>query len=265
MTIEAGSEIILSTGAVNTPKILMLSGIGDEKQLKEHGIPVHQHLPGVGQNFHDHPLLGGCIWEYKTPQIPKNSFAECTFFARSNSSLTSPDLQSYQIEIPFASKTTAAQYDMPKNGWSIAPGLVQPKSRGYIKLASNNPSDRPIVNPNFLAVEADVTALVRCVEMSREVGNAPELHEFVKREVMPGPLTRKELVNFIRNATGTYWHQVGSCKMGRDSMSVVNARLQVYGIDGLRIADGSIMPRITTGNTAIPCTIIGERMGEILA
>jgi len=265
LVIEAGSEIILSAGAVNTPKILMLSGIGDAKHLKEHDITTQQHLPGVGQNFHDHPLLGGCIWEYKTPQLPKNSFAECTFFSRSNSSLASPDLQSYQIEIPFASQATAAQYQLPEHAWSIAPGLVQPKSRGYIKLASNNPADRPIVDPNFLSDEADMTALARCVEMTREVGNAPELQEFVKREVMPGPLTRKELEDFIRNATGTYWHQVGSCRMGQDDMAVVNSSLQVYGIDGLRIADGSIMPRITTGNTAMPCTIIGERLGEILA
>ena len=106
--------------------------------------------------------------------------------------------------------------------------------------------------------------MVRCVELCREIGNSEALRPFVKREVMPGNLNGAELENFIRDSVITYWHHTCSAKMGRDSMSVVDANLKVYGIENLRIADGSIMPRVTTGNTSAPCVIIGERAGEIL-
>ncbi|MFJ3314012.1 GMC family oxidoreductase [Herbaspirillum huttiense] len=262
--IGARREVILSAGALNSPKLLMLSGIGDETMLRRAGVPVRHALAGVGRNFMDHILLGGCLWEYNTPEAPRNNLAECTFFWKSDSKLASPDLQPFQIEIPFTSEATAKQYQVPQAAWSIAPGLVQPKSRGHLELQSADPHDRLKIHANFLSDPADVKALVRAVELCREIGNQAELRAYAKREVMPGPLSPKQMESFVRDAALTYWHETGTCKMGRDQMAVVDSQLRVYGIDGLRVADGSIMPRVTTGNTMAPCMIIGERMAEIL-
>jgi choline dehydrogenase len=262
--IAAGKEIVLSAGALNSPKLLMLSGIGDTAQLRRAGVRPLHHLPGVGQNFMDHILLGGCVWEYNVPEAPRNNLAECTFFWKSDSRLDTPDLQPFQIEIPYVSDANAKRFTVPQAAWSIAPGLVRPASRGWVELQSADPRDRLKIHANFLSDSADMKALVRAVELCREIGNAPELRQYAKREVMPGPLKGKEMEDFIRNAASTYWHETGTCKMGRDPMAVVDSKLRVRGIEGLRVADGSIMPRVTTGNTMAPCMIIGERMAAIL-
>jgi choline dehydrogenase len=263
-SVGAAKEVILCAGALGTPKILMLSGIGDEQELRRIGIPLAHHLPGVGANFQDHVLVGGCVWEYQTPQAPRNNAAECTFFWKSDSSLETPDLQPFQIEIPFTSEVTSKRYPVPQAAWTIAPGLVRPHSRGRVRLKSAALEDGLVIESNFLAEAADLKALVRGVELCREIGNSAEMREFVKREIMPGPIVGTALEDFIRDAAGTYFHETGTCKMGRDAMSVVDSHLKVRGIDGLRVACGAIMPRITTGNTMAPCIIIGERMGEIL-
>lgn len=262
--IRASTEVILSTGAINTPKILMLSGIGDREELTRHGIDTVQHLPGVGRNFQDHILVGGCIWEYQDALAPRNNAAECTFFWKSDAALDTPDLQPFQIEVPFTNAETASQFNVPEHGWTIAPGLVRPRSRGRISLQSSSPTDHPVIDSNFLSDPQDMRALVRAVELCREIGNSSVMSEFVRREVMPGPLRGRELEDFIRSASGTYWHQTCTAKMGTDEQSVVDSQLRVYGIENLRVADGSIMPRVTTGNTMMPCVIIGERMAEIL-
>jgi choline dehydrogenase len=260
--ITAMHEVVLSTGAIHTPKIMMLSGIGDEMELARLNIDLVQHLPGLGQNFQDHILLAGCIWEYVTPEPPRNNSAEFTFFTKSDPSLDRPDLQPVLEETGFASEVTGTQYDVPVGAaaaWTLAPGLVRPKSRGHLQLTGNRPGDKVLIHANFLSDPADMKALVRCVEICREIGNSPALKPFVKREVMPGDLKGDAMETFIRNASGTYFHETCTAKMGRDAMSVVDGSLKVYGIDGLRIADGSVMPEITTGNTMAPCVVIGER------
>lgn len=265
--VNANKEVILSLGAINTPKLLMLSGIGDENELKKHGIDVKNHLPGVGKNFQDHILLAGCIWEYIIPEMPRNNAAEFVFYCKSNTHLDTPNLMPVLEECPFASEVTALQYDVPAgtaSAWTLAPGLARPDSRGSVVLASANPLDMPIINANFLSTRTDMDAMLRCVEICREIGNAPELSPFRKREVMPGNLGQQNMENFIKNAAGTYFHQSCTAKMGVDDMSVVNNNLEVYNIKGLRIADASIMPNITTGNTMAPTVIIGERAAEIL-
>ncbi len=264
-TIAANREVVLSAGAINTPRILMLSGIGDEDVLKQAGVPVAHKLPGVGKNFRDHVLLSGCIWEYKKPLAPRNNLAEATLFWKSDSRLDTPDLQPFQIEVPYASEVTGKQFKMPKAGWTIAPGLVRPESHGTVSIRSADPSEDPIIDGRHLTDPKDVKALIRAVEISREIGNSAEMRPFVKREVMPGPLKGAALVDFIRNSATTYFHQTCTCRMGKDEGAVVDAQLKVRGLDNLRIADGSIMPRVTTGNTMMPCVIIGERMSEILA
>jgi choline dehydrogenase len=261
--IDAGREIVLSCGACHTPKILMQSGVGDQAELKRFAIPVVQHLPGVGANFQDHVGLG-CIWESPEPLPPHNNRAEGTFFCKSDPGLDHPDIQVCIGDCPMPSAENAAAFSLPTDGWTLFGGLERPKSRGRIRLTGANPSDPIQIEANFLSHPDDMKVAVACVEMCREVGNSAAMKQHAKREVMPGNLRGAELENFIRNAASTYWHQTGTAKMGRDPMSVVDGTLKVYGIEGLRIADGSVMPRITIGNTMAPCVIIGERAGQIL-
>ena len=261
--IGAGLEVVLSLGAIHTPKVLMQSGIGDEVELQRHGIPLVQHLPGVGQNLQDHFFVG-CIWEYPQSLAPGHRTAESTVFWKSDPRLDTPDLQSCQSVIPIASAEAAARFNPPSNCWTLSPGVVRPKSRGLIRLTGRNPLDPVEIEARTLSHPDDLKATIAMVQLCREIGNSTALRPFVKREVMPGNLKGADLENFIRDSVVTYWHQTCTAKMGRDSMSVVDGNLKVYGIDNLRIADGSIMPRVTTGNTMAPCVIIGERAGEIL-
>jgi choline dehydrogenase len=266
-TARAEREVVLSLGAINTPKVLMLSGIGDAAQLRRHGIPVVQHLPGVGRNFQDHILVAGCVWEYRTPEAPRNNSAEFTFFCKSDPALPTPDLQPVLEECAFGSEITRPRYDLPVDparAWTLAPGLVRPASRGHVELTGADPEDRVAVHANFLSEPQDVRALLTAVDLCRDIGNSPPLKPFVRRELMPGPLGRKDLERWLRQAAGTYFHQTCTAKMGRDEMSVVDGSLRVYGVEGLRIADGSVMPEITTGNTMAPCVMIGERAADLL-
>lgn len=260
--LRADCEIVVSLGAIQTPKLLLQSGIGDETELKRLGIPVVQHLPGVGQNFQDHLLLNACLWEYPKPQegIPDT---QVSIFWKSNSTVDTPDLQLVQRE-GTAVATELASFHAPKDGWRIFPALVRPQSRGFLRLTGPNPSNPIAIQSNALQHPDDMKVMIGCVELCRELGNSPAMRSFVKREVIPGPMERLEIDQFLRKSASTFWHQSCTAKMGRDAMSVVDAQLKVYGIDRLRIADGSIMPRVPTGNTMAPCTVIGERAAEIL-
>ena len=263
--VKAARETILSAGAFNTPKLLMLSGIGDPAKLSPHGIDVKHKLSGVGENLQDHPIVAGAVWELKEGIPPRNNFCEALFFCQSDPSLDRPDLLAFQAEVPYASEITGQQFQQPDYGWSLAPGLMRPKSVGHLRLTSSDPRSRLQIEPNFLQHPDDMKALIRGIEISREIGNSVAMRDFVRREVMPGNLSGQALVEFIRNGVITFRHQTGTCKMGRDEASVVDSQLRVHGIEGLRIADGSIMPEITSSNTMAPCVIIGERMGEILS
>jgi choline dehydrogenase len=260
--IRASVETILSLGAFNTPKVLMQSGVGDEAELKPFGIPVIQHLPGVGRNFQDHVLVSS-VWEYNEPLAPRNNGGEANFFWKSDSSLATPDIQVLQGEFPILTPENG-HYQPPAAAWSMCAGLVRPESRGRLRLTGSDPGDPLQIDAGTLDQAADLKALVKAVQLCREIGNSAALRPLAKREVMPGPSKGLELENFIRNGAATIWHQTCTAKMGRDRMSVVDANLKVYGLDGLRIVDGSILPRVTTGNTMAPCVIIGERAAEIL-
>src|SRR5262249_24992604 len=261
--IKANLEVVLSLGAIHTPKVLMLSGIGDEAELRRVGIPLVQHLPGVGQNFQDH-IAVGCVWQYQEPLAPRNNGGEATFFWKSDSELDTPDLQTCQAEVPLCSPETAAKFNPPHDSWTLFGGLMRPKSRGHLRLTGPNPDDSIQIEANTLSHPDNLKALIACVEICRAVGNSTPLQPYTKREVMPGNLKGAALEDFIRDGAATYHHQTCTAKMGRDSLSVVDANLKVYGIKNLRIADGSIMPRVTTGNTMAPCVIIGERAGEMI-
>jgi len=155
-------------------------------------------------------------------------------------------------------------FNLPAASWTLFGGVVRPKSVGQIRLTSANPHDSLQIEDNILSHPDDMKAAIGCVDVCREVGNAAALRPFTKREVMPGNLKGGALEDFIREMATTYFHQTCTAKMGRDSMSVVDAQLKVYGIENLRIADGSIMPRVTTGNTMAPCVVIGERVADVL-
>jgi choline dehydrogenase len=260
--IAAHCEIVLSLGAINTPKVLMQSGVGDQSELAGAGIDVVQHLPGVGRNFQDH-ILTGCVWEYKIPIPLRNNAAEATFFWKSDPSLDTPDLQPLQVEVPFSTPETA-RFSSPAASWSMLPGVIRPRSRGHLRITGPNPSDPIEIVANTFSEPADMKALIRAIAICREIGNSAVMSPFVKREVMPGNLAGRALESFVRDAAAAYLHQNCTAKMGRDEMSVVDGRLQVYGIDNLRIADGSIMPSVPAGNTMAPCVVIGEKAAEFL-
>lgn len=262
--IRASSEVVLSLGAIHTPKVLMYSGIGDSTDLREFGIPVRQHLPGVGRNFQDHVAIY-CAWEYREPLPPRNNLAEATVYWSTTSDANRPDVLICEAEVPMATDAVSVQYELPQAGFSLAGGLAHPRSRGRLRLTGPDPHHPIQIDANTFDDPDDMKAARACVELCRAIGNSGPLRSFVKREVFPGDLGGGDLDEFIRNAATTFWHETGTAKMGQDPMSVVDSALQVYGIDGLRIADGSIMPRTTTGNTMAPCVIIGERASSIIS
>ncbi|HEX3405656.1 MAG TPA: GMC family oxidoreductase N-terminal domain-containing protein [Caulobacteraceae bacterium] len=260
--ITARCETVLSLGAINTPKVLMQSGIGDAETLARAGVTVVRHLPGVGRNFQDH-ILVPCVWEYRTPLPPRNSGGEATLFCKSDPSLAAPDLQALVAEFPF-STPEVAHFAPPPGSWSLLASLVRPASRGRLQITGPEPSDPIAIEAGAFADPADMKALLYAIELCREIGNSAAMSPFVKREVMPGPLTGGALETFARDAASTVHHQTCTAKMGRDEMSVVDGRLKVYGVDDLRIADGSILPRVTTGNTMAPCVIVAENAAAFI-
>ncbi|MDT5152954.1 MAG: choline dehydrogenase [Mycobacterium sp.] len=261
--IGAGSEVVLSLGAIHTPKVLMQSGIGDEAQLQQFGISVVQHLPGGRPEPAGPSPLRLCLG------VPPAA-AAAQHHDRGDLLLEErpwprqPGLQTCLGEHPMSSPENAARFGLPEFGWTLAGGVVRPKSRGQIRLTGPDPTDPVRIEANTLSDPADMKAAIASVELCREIGNSAPLSPFAKREVMPGNLTGAELERFVRDAASPYWHQTCTAKMGHDAMSVVDGNLKINGIERLRIADGSILPRVTTGNTMAPCVIIGERAAQIL-
>lgn len=266
---NARHEVILSTGAIQTPKILMLSGIGDEAELRRHGIAVRQHLPGVGRNLQDHPLVLGCNW-LAPDGAPPIQAASLVAFCNSQASSAAPDLHLVLSGFMTATAQVSQRYGYPEGnflfpgGWGIGIGLLRPKSRGRITLADGDARSLPVIDTGMLSQPEDQQALLTAIEMARAIGNSTALKDFAARELSPGPTSPDERRAFLRDAMGSYFHPTSTARMGTDELSVVDARLRVHGFEGLRIADASILPRIPAGNTMGPCVVIGERAGEVL-
>ena len=259
---EAARELILSLGAIHTPKLLMQSGIGDEAELKRVGIPLLQSLPGVGRNLQDHVAFG-CVWENSGKSSPRIPRSQTSCFWKTRAELEAPNFYVYSHGGPDFTPENAARFKPPAACWSLSAGM-RPKSRGMIHLTGSDPVDPLTIDPNYLSDPQDLKDLITGLSIAREIANSAALRPFTGREIAPGPVNGSELERFFRDGLGTHWHQSCTAKMGRDAMSVVDGKLKVYGIDGLRIADASIMPRVTTGNTMAPCVVIGERAAEIL-
>src|SRR5919108_282462 len=232
---RAEREVILSAGAIDSPAILLRSGIGPASELAELGIDRAVDLPGVGRNLHDH-LLMGVIWEAKQPvPPPEYNLAESSMFLRSDPSKFVPDLHFMFIHVPFHLPT----YSVPEGAWTIAVGLVRPASRGTVRLRSAGLEDKPLIDPGYLTQPADVEAMVRGTKLARDLATATALDPWRGPEALPGAPVQQdaEIVDFVRHAAGTYYHPVGSWRMGVGPDAVVDPALRVRGVQGLRVAD----------------------------
>jgi choline dehydrogenase len=284
---RAAREVILCGGAVNSPQLLMLSGIGPQPHLAEFGIPFVHHLPGVGQSLQDHysaPIKLRCklpvtvndvmlsntrklkagLEYYVFHRGPLSMISSpAALFARTRSELASPDVK---ISIsPFSAERPQDGLHRFSGFTSIAYQL-RPESRGAIKLKSPDPFDAPAVHPNYLAAETDQRAIVAGLKLIRRILANPHMQHYIESEFQPGPdaATDEQLLEYARRRGGTVYHPTSTCRMGSDPMAVVDAELRVHGIDGLRVADASIMPTVVSGNTNAAAIMIGEKLADMV-
>jgi len=269
-TVRARREVVVAAGTIHGAKLLMLSGIGDADELNRLGIAPVANLRGVGQNLQDHVLISGLVYTYKgkMPDRPADSDAvEAEVYLSSGVSSHDTDINLVIEQLPLASPEAAARFGaLPAEGFTIAPALVQPTSRGRVRLASARWQDAPIIEANHLGTDQDVAAIVKAIEVARELGNQRALDGVREAEVVPGPgaRTRRDLEDLARTGAGSFGHAVGTAKMGVDADAVVDPQLRVHGVRGLRVADASVMPTVTSGPTNAPAIMIGGRAAEMI-
>jgi choline dehydrogenase len=254
---RASREIVLCSGVVDSPKLLMLSGIGPADHLKAHGVAAVADVPGVGGNFQDHVKLS-IRWNGKT-ELPGSTVTAGMYTRSAQAALgTVPDVQFY----------VGRGSDTPDKFITITVSLVQPKSRGEIRLRANDPLAPPIIRGNYLQEQADVNVMVRGVHLARWFGEADAYSGLRADEILPGAAMKSDadLTTFVRRDTDTIYHGAGTCRMGpqNDAAAVVDASLRVRGVEGLRVADASIMPEVVNGTTNAACVLIGEKAAELI-
>jgi len=252
-------EVILAAGAIGSPVILLRSGIGPAADLTALGIPVVQDSPGVGQNLHDH-LLSPVIFTTGRPVGPPRAGVSVTqthLFWRSRDDLAEPDTQPIHFSVPMWGELEPRGDD----GFTLMAGLVTPHSRGVLRLSGPGLADLPEIDLAALEDDRDVASLAASVRQARRIGARPALAEdWGAVEVYPGPeVPDSGVEDWVRRTAITYHHQVGTCRMGTDPEAVVDPRLRVHGVAGLRVIDASVMPTVPTGNTNAPAAMIGER------
>ncbi len=260
--VRAANEVVLSLGAIQTPKVLMQSGIGDRSQLDRFGIPVVQHSPGVGHNLHDH-LAIGIVWEGSGVAMPAAPRGQSVCFWKTRPELKSPNAFTYTFPGPFLTPENASRTAIPQHAWSMALGL-NPLGRGTVTLTGPLASDPVKIDNGYLSNPQDLADILAAIEEARGLGNSASFEPFTKRELLPGPVEGADLETFVRNGLVTFWHQSGTAKMGTDPLSVVDGELKVLGISRLRVADSSVLPKVTTGNTMAPCVVVGEQAAQLL-
>jgi choline dehydrogenase len=280
--IHVNREVILCAGVVNSPQLLLLSGIGPADHLKALGIPVVIDLPGVGRNLQDHLIAGvayactqpitmmgaGTIGEILRYLLLKagpltSNIAEAGGFLQTEPGISAPDLQLFFTPVFYVNHGFTRHEG---HGFSIMASCLHPRSHGCISLAANNPIEPPLIQPNYLSCEVELHALVQGVKLCRRLGQARAFDAFRGGEVYPGLAAQndQDLVEYIRRMAESCYHPVGTCKMGHDAMAVVDSGLRVHGITGLRVADASIMPSITSGTTNAPTIMIAEKAADLL-
>lgn len=287
-TLFCSSEVIVSAGAINSPQLLMLSGIGPASLLEQHGIRVHAHLPGVGENLQDHPSVpmampdpSGTAYALSWRSLPKvlaspfqyllarrgmlaSNAAEGGGFFRTNPTLDRPDIQ---VTLLAGLKETARAIPR-EHGIMLLVSLLRPESRGRVSIRSDRPDDKPLLEPRFLESNKDLSALIAGVRETRRILAHSPISDMLGQERLPGKALESnvQLEKAIRATLSTVYHPVGTCKMGveSDSDAVVDARLRVYGVQNLRVADASVMPNIIGGNTSAPTMMIGERAARFI-
>ena len=259
--VDAKCEVILSAGAFVSPKILMLSGVGPADHLRNLGIPIRADLSGVGQNLSDHLQLP-VIFQAKIKLADPTLLTGNVLFTRTRPGMNAapPDLQI--IFSPGVPSALSAAIPVPHPACIFVPILAQPYSRGWVRLRTANLQDPPLINPNYLQSPSDVQVFVDAVNLVRKIADMPAFGDLNAGELVPG--SNADLETYIRNNASTIWHPVGTCKMGRDAQSVVDPDLKVYGVEGLRVADASIMPTVPSGNTFAGCVMIGEKLADQL-
>jgi choline dehydrogenase len=257
---EADAEVIVSAGAFNTPKLLMLSGVGPADQLRSHGIGVVADLPGVGENLQDHLLVRMC-WHLKQRQPPLILLSEVNMFTYSGpySTETGPDLEFLFAPFFFP------EYGALDAGITMVASAGQPKSRGRVRLRSADPAAPPLIEPNYLSANEDVDVLLHGIDLGRQLMYSPLLDSLRGAEVVPGSdlTTRKELTGYVRDTAFTEWHPSCTARMGHDSMAVVDPRLRVHGVERLRVIDSSIMPTIVNANLQATVIMIAEKGADL--
>jgi choline dehydrogenase len=267
--IAADKEVILAAGTIHSPKLLMLSGVGEAKALRSLGIVVVEDLPGVGQNLQDHVLLSGVVFKYKgkMPDRPADSNAVEAEAYLSSGPSGDTDISLVPHQLPVVMPEVASRFGTPPtDAFTIAPALVQPTSRGGVRLASNNFQDAAVIDGNYLGTDHDFAAVVRAIEDAREIGNQHAFDSLRESELIPGPkATAEEIRELARLGSASFGHAVGTCKMGVDKLAVVDPELRVHGIVGLRVADASIMPRIITGpGTNASAHMVAGRAAQLI-
>ncbi len=287
-TLTARGEVLLCAGALQSPQLLMLSGIGAGAQLQRHGIATVHELPGVGANLHDHvdvvqvvnaPRLtelfglsvtgainavrGAVEWRRARSGMLTTNFAEAGGFIKSRPSEPQPDLQ---LHFVIGKLLDHGRKTVFGHGYSCHVCLLRPESRGALRLASADPTAAPLIDPNFLAERDDVERLIRGFRLMRGILAQPALADFGGRELpaSAGAQTDAQIEAFIRDFADTIYHPVGTCRMGNGAMDVVDATLRVHGLQGLRVVDASIMPSIVGGNTNAPVIAIAEKAADLI-
>jgi choline dehydrogenase len=266
-TVAATTEVVLSGGTIDTPRLVLQSGIGKGSELKALGIEPTHELPGVGRNLQEHIILAATAFDAAIPMEPYNNNMEgAALFWRSRAGLDAPDLAFLAIQKAFLTPELETRNPLPPTAFSIAPGLLDTKSRGYLRLRSNEPDGPLEIQPNMLTEQADLDALVAGFELALDLASEPAYRDITKRWIVPPKrLSRRELIQLIRMGASSYYHPVGTCAMGKGEDAVVDSQLRVHGIEGLRIADASIMPNITRAHTNATSVMIGEVAGALLS
>ena len=254
-------EVIVSSGSLESPRLLLLSGVGPADGLRGAGIDVRHDLPGVGRNLHDHPLTS-VVFEAERPIADGlTNHAESSMLWRSDPGLAGPDMQLLFAHVPYHLPHRQA----PPNSFTLSV-TVTPRSRGSVSLRDASPDTAPVVDPRYLSDSSDLDRLVEGVKVAREVAAARPFDGWRGKEVLPGAndTSRAALEAFVRRGTGTYHHPVGTCAMGTGDHSVVSPQLRVHGVAGLRVVDASIIPKIGCVNTNATVTMIAERAADII-